>query len=179
MWAEDLAGAEGPRQVRLDDVVSSSVIWRLGSACLAAQLTEWTRPKADTQACSSFSSEARSVTSRARAACVVPGLDRPSSTTNLTGTFRACQVFGRHMIAERYGRIVNIGSLASFVGLHEVAALHRQQSGVAGLTRALAVDGAPHGVCVNAIAPGVFRTELNQKLLDGTDAAASCWPARR
>jgi len=89
--------------------------------------------------------------------------------TNLTGTFRACQVFGRHMIAERYGRIVNIGSLASFVGLHEVAAYTASKSGVAGLTRALAVEWAPHGVCVNAIAPGVFRTELNQKLLDGTD----------
>jgi NAD(P)-dependent dehydrogenase (short-subunit alcohol dehydrogenase family) len=89
--------------------------------------------------------------------------------TNLTGTFRACQVFGRHMIAERYGRIINIGSLASFVGLHEVAAYTASKSGVAGLTRALAVEWAPHGVCVNAIAPGVFRTELNQKLLDDTD----------
>jgi len=89
--------------------------------------------------------------------------------TNLTGTLRACQVFGRHMVAERYGRIVNIGSLASFVGLHEVAAYTASKSGVAGLTRALAVEWAPHGVCVNAIAPGVFRTELNQKLLDGTD----------
>jgi NAD(P)-dependent dehydrogenase (short-subunit alcohol dehydrogenase family) len=89
--------------------------------------------------------------------------------TNLTGTLRACQVFGRHMVAERYGRIVNIGSLASFVGLHEVAAYTASKSGVAGLTRALAVEWAPFGVCVNAIAPGVFRTELNQKLLDGTD----------
>ena len=89
--------------------------------------------------------------------------------TNLTGTFRACQVFGRHMVAERYGRIINIGSLASFVGLHEVAAYTASKSGVAGLTRALAVEWAPFGVCVNAIAPGVFRTELNQKLLDGTD----------
>ena len=89
--------------------------------------------------------------------------------TNLTGTFRACQVFGRHMVAERYGRITNIGSLASFVGLHEVAAYTASKSGVAGLTRALAVEWAPFGVCVNAIAPGVFRTELNQKLLDGTD----------
>jgi len=89
--------------------------------------------------------------------------------TNLTGTFRACQVFGRPMVERRYGRIVNIGSLASFVGLHEVAAYTASKSGVAGLTRALAVEWAPYGVCVNAIAPGVFRTELNQKLLDGTD----------
>jgi NAD(P)-dependent dehydrogenase (short-subunit alcohol dehydrogenase family) len=86
--------------------------------------------------------------------------------TNLTGTLRACQVFGRHMIERGYGRIVNIASLASFVGLFEVAAYTASKAGVAGLTRALAVEWGPRGVNVNAIAPGVFCTTMNAKLLD-------------
>jgi NAD(P)-dependent dehydrogenase (short-subunit alcohol dehydrogenase family) len=86
--------------------------------------------------------------------------------TNLTGSWRGCQVFGRHMIERGYGRIVNIASLASFVGLMEVAAYTASKSGVAGLTRALAVEWGPRGVNVNAIAPGVFRTALNSALLD-------------
>jgi NAD(P)-dependent dehydrogenase (short-subunit alcohol dehydrogenase family) len=89
--------------------------------------------------------------------------------TNLTGTLRACQVFGRQMLAAGYGRIINIGSLASFVGLLEVAAYTASKSGVAGLTRALAVEWGPRGVNVNAIAPGVYRTPLNAGLLDGTE----------
>jgi NAD(P)-dependent dehydrogenase (short-subunit alcohol dehydrogenase family) len=86
--------------------------------------------------------------------------------TNLTGTLRACQVFGRVMIAQQYGRIVTIGSLSSFVGLFQVAAYVASKAGVAGLTRALAVEWAPYNVTVNAIIPGVFRTELNAALLD-------------
>ena len=87
-------------------------------------------------------------------------------STNLTGTFRACQVFGRAMLGKSYGRIINIASLASFIGLHEVAAYTASKAGVAGLTRALAVEWGPRGVNVNAIAPGVFRTALNTKILD-------------
>jgi NAD(P)-dependent dehydrogenase (short-subunit alcohol dehydrogenase family) len=86
--------------------------------------------------------------------------------TNLTGTLRACQVFGRPMIAQKYGRIVTIGSLSSFVGLFEVAAYVASKAGVAGLTRALAVEWAPHNVTVNALVPGLFRTDLNSALLD-------------
>ncbi len=86
--------------------------------------------------------------------------------TNLTGTFRACQIFGRGMLEKGYGRIINIASLTSFVGLHEVAAYTASKSAVAGLTRALAVEWGPRGVNVNAIAPGVFRTALNTRLLD-------------
>ena len=86
--------------------------------------------------------------------------------TNLTGTLRACQVFGGHMVDRGYGRVITIGSLSSFIGLYEVAAYVASKSGVAGLTRALAVEWAQHGVTVNAIAPGVFKTDLNRALLD-------------
>ena len=89
--------------------------------------------------------------------------------TNLTGTLRACQVFGAHMLERGYGRIINIASLASFVGLYEVAAYAASKAGVAALTRQLAVEWGSRGVLVNAIAPGVFRTALNQDLLDGTE----------
>jgi NAD(P)-dependent dehydrogenase (short-subunit alcohol dehydrogenase family) len=89
--------------------------------------------------------------------------------TNLTGTLRACQVFGRHMLDKGYGRIINIASLSSFVALYEVAAYAASKAAVASLTKSLAVEWAPRGVNVNAIAPGVFRTALNQKLLDETD----------
>jgi NAD(P)-dependent dehydrogenase (short-subunit alcohol dehydrogenase family) len=86
--------------------------------------------------------------------------------TNVTGTLRACQVFGREMVARGSGSIVTIASLSSFVGLFEVAAYVASKSAVAGLTRALAVEWAPHNVRVNAIAPGVFRTDLNSALLE-------------
>jgi NAD(P)-dependent dehydrogenase (short-subunit alcohol dehydrogenase family) len=86
--------------------------------------------------------------------------------TNLTGMLRACQVFGREMVARRSGRIIAIASLTSFVGMYEVAAYVATKAGVAGLTKALAVEWAAHGVNVNAIAPGVFRTALNSALLD-------------
>jgi NAD(P)-dependent dehydrogenase (short-subunit alcohol dehydrogenase family) len=88
--------------------------------------------------------------------------------TNLSGTLRACQVFGRKMIEQNYGRIINIASLSSFVALYEVAAYSASKAAVASLTKSLAIEWAQHGVCVNAIAPGVFRTELNTALLDGT-----------
>ena len=88
--------------------------------------------------------------------------------TNLTGTLRACQVFGRHMIDRKYVRIINIASLSSFVALYEVAAYSASKAAVASLTKSLAIEWAKHGVCVNAIAPGVFQTELNKSLLEGT-----------
>jgi NAD(P)-dependent dehydrogenase (short-subunit alcohol dehydrogenase family) len=88
--------------------------------------------------------------------------------TNLNGTLRACQVFGRHMIDRKYGRIINICSLSSFVAIFEVAAYAASKSAVASLTKSLAIEWARHGVCVNGLVPGVFRTDLNAGLLDGT-----------
>jgi NAD(P)-dependent dehydrogenase (short-subunit alcohol dehydrogenase family) len=88
--------------------------------------------------------------------------------TNLNGTLRACQVFGRHMIGRKWGRIINIASLSSFVALYEVAAYAASKAGVASLTKSLAIEWARYDVCVNAIVPGVLRTDLNAALLDGT-----------
>jgi NAD(P)-dependent dehydrogenase (short-subunit alcohol dehydrogenase family) len=88
--------------------------------------------------------------------------------TNLTGTLRGCQVFGEAMLAAKYGRIINIASLSTFVALNEVAAYAASKAAVGSLTKTLAVEWSRHGVLVNAIAPGVFRTALNTQLLDST-----------
>lgn len=89
--------------------------------------------------------------------------------TNLTGTLRTCQIFGRHMIEQKYGRIVNIASLSTFVSLFEVAAYSASKAAVASLTKSLAIEWAKYSVNVNAIAPGVFKTDLNRNLLESTD----------
>ena len=85
---------------------------------------------------------------------------------NLTGTLRACQIFGSAMLERGEGCILNIASLATFVAFHEVAAYGASKAAVGSLTRSLAVEWAKQGVRVNAIAPGIFPTALNRELLE-------------
>jgi NAD(P)-dependent dehydrogenase (short-subunit alcohol dehydrogenase family) len=85
---------------------------------------------------------------------------------NLKGTLRACQIFGKTMLTQGYGRIINIASLSTFVAFNGVAAYCASKAAVGALTRSLAVEWGDQGVCVNAIAPGIFPTELNRVLLD-------------
>jgi NAD(P)-dependent dehydrogenase (short-subunit alcohol dehydrogenase family) len=102
----------------------------------------------------------------------IPTLECPEAiwnnimNVNLTGTLRSCQIFGRSMLERRYGRIINIASMATMVAFYEVAAYGASKAAVGALTRSLAVEWAASGVCVNAIAPGIIPTALNRDLLD-------------
>jgi NAD(P)-dependent dehydrogenase (short-subunit alcohol dehydrogenase family) len=103
-----------------------------------------------------------------------PTLDFPEADwdriieINLKGTLRGCQVFGKPMLERSYGRIINIASVSTYVGLMEVAAYGASKAAVGSLTKSLSVEWSRHGVNVNAIAPGFFKTALTAKLLENT-----------
>jgi NAD(P)-dependent dehydrogenase (short-subunit alcohol dehydrogenase family) len=88
--------------------------------------------------------------------------------TDLTGVLRACQSFYAPLKSSGRGRIINIASLGSFLGFYQVAAYAAAKTAVLSLTRSLGCEWANDGICVNAIVPGVFPTELNSKLIMGT-----------
>ena len=89
--------------------------------------------------------------------------------TNLSGTLRACQAFYGPLRESRSGRIINIASLSSFVAFHEVTAYGASKAGVLALTRNLGCEWARDSINVNAVAPGVFRTSLNETMLHNTE----------
>jgi NAD(P)-dependent dehydrogenase (short-subunit alcohol dehydrogenase family) len=89
--------------------------------------------------------------------------------TNLNGLLHTSQEFHAALKKSGAGRIVAIASLGSYLAFHEVAAYCASKAAVLSLVRSLACEWASDGICVNAIAPGVFPTELNVHLLNGTE----------
>jgi NAD(P)-dependent dehydrogenase (short-subunit alcohol dehydrogenase family) len=151
----DAIEARGRRTLRLTaDVTDRTSLERVRDACVA----EWGR--VDVLLC------AAGVTTKTATLDMNDADWALVLDTNLTGTLRACQVFAAAMIPHGRGRIITVASLSSFLGFFEVAAYTASKSAVAGLTRALAVEWAAAGVTVNAIVPGVFKTDLNQHLLE-------------
>jgi NAD(P)-dependent dehydrogenase (short-subunit alcohol dehydrogenase family) len=90
---------------------------------------------------------------------------------NLTGPFLCSQTVAAHMIARRYGRIVNIASTAAQFGAPGLAAYASSKSALLGLTRVSAIEWAPYGIAVNAVCPGNTDTEMLQEVLARRAAA--------
>jgi NAD(P)-dependent dehydrogenase (short-subunit alcohol dehydrogenase family) len=102
--------------------------------------------------------------------------------TNLRGTFLATRAAGRHFLAQRSGKVVNIASNFALQGVADHAAYSASKAAVIAFTRSMAVEWARYGVQVNAIAPGYFATPLNAELREDADTLAKvvrAIPARR
>ncbi len=87
--------------------------------------------------------------------------------THLFGSFALSRECGRRMIARKCGSIIMIASMSALFGIPQVSAYSAAKSALSGLARALAVEFSPHGVRVNAIAPGWFDTSLSRKAFEG------------
>jgi NAD(P)-dependent dehydrogenase (short-subunit alcohol dehydrogenase family) len=85
---------------------------------------------------------------------------------NVVGAILCARAFGAHMVAQRKGTVINVASIAGLGGEPDVTAYCASKGALIAFTRALAVEWARHGVTVNAVAPGYFRTDLNRRALD-------------
>ncbi|HEY7209341.1 MAG TPA: glucose 1-dehydrogenase [Bryobacteraceae bacterium] len=92
--------------------------------------------------------------------------------TNLRGAFFVAQSVARRMVARKYGRIINIGSVTSVAGYAGLAPYSASRGGIKQLTMSLADDWGPHGITVNCLAPGWFRTEQNKVMYEDKDWVA-------
>jgi NAD(P)-dependent dehydrogenase (short-subunit alcohol dehydrogenase family) len=88
--------------------------------------------------------------------------------TNLNGVLRACQSFYAPLKASGRGRIINIASLGSLLAFRDVAAYCASKAALLSLTRSLGCEWARDGISVNAIIPGIFPTEMNRELINGS-----------
>ncbi len=89
---------------------------------------------------------------------------------NINGPFLCSQAVGRHMVAQGYGRVINIASMLSFVTIPGRAAYSSSKAALIQITRTLALEWAQSGVTVNAICPGPFETPLNRVLMNDPEA---------
>jgi NAD(P)-dependent dehydrogenase (short-subunit alcohol dehydrogenase family) len=89
--------------------------------------------------------------------------------TNLAGAMRCSRAAAQRMKERGWGRIINMGSILSVVGIPQRSAYASSKAGLLGLTRAMALDLAPYGITVNALCPGVFKTEINGPILNDPD----------
>ncbi|HET7213734.1 MAG TPA: SDR family NAD(P)-dependent oxidoreductase, partial [Terriglobia bacterium] len=113
------------------------------------------------------------ITKRVPSFAVEDNLWNQIMETNLKGVWNTCQLVGRVMRDQHYGRIINIASIASFVSAHEVTPYAASKGGVLQITRCLAAEWAKYNITVNAIAPGVFETDLNREIINRPERKAS------